>query len=431
MNPFYLLLTGMCLLTIVVVLIQPNRLVEFPYFIGLTFATFILPQLYGLLMSRIWSDEMLWDVSLMSFLCLAAAWLGYYTSTGETVARAFNCGTLHPKKLLLAGWVLVLIGVVAYIAIGGQPEEDRLRAQWTGTITKLNLFAGLVFPGFVICLYVWLKHHLKSGLIGGIIGLTFPIYLIIFLGRRQPAGHVIFAVLMLWLVVLKRSIPRWLVAVAIAFGLVVLPNIAEYRSKVSQSDPITAARTFDLAGAWEQRKDGQTGPELANAMHLIASTQARGDYGLGRAYWNTLVFNYVPAQYFGSHFKESLMIGGHEASTTEAALWNEMGYQMSFGSTVTGVGDTFRQFWYFGCLVFYCLGVGFRGLYKAARREENPCALMYYIPFSIAAINGVTHQTMNLPGVLVFCIVVLGGTLYFSKTPKRPPARGVAVIRNV
>ena len=88
------------------------------------------------------------------------------------------------------------------------------------------------------------------------------------------------------------------------------------------------------------------GSELENAVYSIAAMDQTAEFDYGIFHWNTLVFNYVPAQILGDEFKQSLTIPLENTDT-----YSLFGHTPSLGSTVTGMVDAFGSFWYFGKLL--------------------------------------------------------------------------------
>ena len=110
--------------------------------------------------------------------------------------------------------------------------------------------------------------------------------------------------------------------------------------------------------------------ELKNATVLIAATRESGAYEYGASYWNRIVFRFVPAQFVGESFKNSLMVGGTQRDLGDFTE-DELGYRMPPGSTVTGIGDAFHEFSYLGCLFFAAMAYLFKDLWAAASQANG------------------------------------------------------------
>jgi hypothetical protein len=170
--------------------------------------------------------------------------------------------------------------------------------------------------------------------------------------------------------------------------------------------------------------------ELRNAAALIYSTQLRGTYGFGAAYWDEIVWRFIPAQVVGAEFKNSLMLDPHIPDPNKGPEIVDLGlreYSMPIGSTVTGMGDSFQQFGYFGCAFFAIMAVLFRSLWTASLEPQAYFAKLLYMLSATSAMRAVTHQTVDfLPGLLYNLIFLGLAVLYARETKIRrttvPPA---------
>jgi hypothetical protein len=138
------------------------------------------------------------------------------------------------------------------------------------------------------------------------------------------------------------------------------------------------------------------------------------------------VFRYIPGQLLGPAFKESLMIAASREKL-EGELAG-MDYVNPPGSTVTGMGDSFQQFGYFGCLFFAALGVLFRRLWRAAVPRNALFAQLLYMQSCTCAMRAVTHWTLDfLPG-LIYNLIFLGAAAVYAAAEKPVSrARGVRI----
>jgi hypothetical protein len=101
----------------------------------------------------------------------------------------------------------------------------------------------------------------------------------------------------------------------------------------------------------------------------------------------------------------------------------QLRYKIPVGSTLTGIGDSFREFWYFGALFFALLAIVFKSLWHACLRRDAIFAQLLYIQTSTAAMRAVTHQTVDyLPG-LTYNLIFLGLVAFFARS--RVPAASV------
>ena len=165
-------------------------------------------------------------------------------------------------------------------------------------------------------------------------------------------------------------------------------------------------------------------PDLAV---IIETTKGAGAYQYGAGYWNHLIFRFVPAQLLGADFKQTLMM----TSAMEAFERNlfATGYEIPTGSTMTGMGDSFQQFGWAGCLFFALLAVFMRSLWHAALQPHAVFAQLFYIIITTSAMRSVTHWTLDfLPAALYFSIFLGIGYLY-ARDPE--PIRRKKLTQNI
>ena len=116
------------------------------------------------------------------------------------------------------------------------------------------------------------------------------------------------------------------------------------------------------------------------------------------------------------------MIGGAQRDPGDF-VEEKMGFAMPVGSTITGLGDSFNQFGYFGCLVFAGMAYLFKNLWTAANHPEGIGAQILYIQVMTTAMRALTHQTLDfLPG-LIYSGIFIGLVVFYareSRTPSRP-----------
>jgi len=92
-----------------------------------------------------------------------------------------------------------------------------------------------------------------------------------------------------------------------------------------------------------------------------------------------------------------------------------MNYVNPAGSTVTGMGDSFQQFGYWGCLFFAALALVFGALWRAAAPHSALFAQLLYLQSCTSAMRAVTHWTLDfLPGFL-YSVIFLGLAVWYAR----------------
>ncbi|MBE2286875.1 MAG: hypothetical protein IAE77_25690 [Prosthecobacter sp.] len=396
---------------------KPQRIFEYPYFMAAVYAVFVLPQAYSLanFPGGVGSDDVQ-DVLLMCILCLAAAVFGYSLRPSESTDKLFS-RPVDPSRLLTMGVGLIVVGVVSTILMPKAEIQIAERGGLTGALTIYMFFGSLTLPGFAICVRLLREKFTKGRLAAVLLGAYVPISAIVFGGRREVA--VTFALsLVLSSFYKNRKVPsRIVIFGALFFAMIAIPATGTYRGLVGQGrmDMVTKIRPIDnFVDFFTQ----ESVLELRNAAALINSTRIRDTFGWGAAYWNQLVFRFVPAQIVGRDVKDALMIG----KTSSRHLYiTELvnNYEISAGSTNTGMGDSYEQFGWFGCLFFAVLGMFFKSIWTSTLSHDAVFLQVFYIMVCSSAMRTITHQTVDfLPG-MVYQMIFLGGCYVYAKIPER------------
>lgn len=406
---------------------RPEKIYEFPGFMAAAFAIFILPQAISLVrFPGAVPAEAVTRVLWMTCLCLGACLLGYFSGSKSSRSRRLD-PALDARRLFHAGLVFVGCGFLFTRLLSRTEIQTSDLGGWTGLATIYAFFQQLCYPGFAICLLCALRRPTLLAIAATILAALVPLQNT-FHGRREPAVLFLLTIGLTLFFQKKIRPPRWLIGVTLVTSMLAIPATATYRRFQLDQD-WQAVQQINLLANFHDFLNSESPLELRNAAMLIEATRRAGQFEFGAGYWDHLVFRYVPAQWLGASFKESLML-----QTSQTALETELAalnYTNPPGSTVTGIGDVYQQFGYFGCLFFAALGLAFRRLWSAtgsgqpARKTRvvpvrwpnglrvsqsaNPPAAnihtlfaqLLYIQTCTSAMRAVTHWTLDfLPGFL-------------------------------
>jgi hypothetical protein len=407
---FFYLFALTCLALVVAAIWRPRLIYEYPYFMGATFTAFILPQAYALYGDQ-WGGIYLRMTLLMCFLCIACCWLGYQRRPHPRLLEKLNI-PIDPGRFLTGGIVLVLIGSYFTYRFATLPEEE-LSSQLTGIGTVYLFFGGLVYPGFAICFYCALKEKSISAWLATVGAAVIPLQTALFYGRREPTVLFLMSMGLGIFFIKGKAAPRVVIIAAILGAMFFIPSTGEYRS-LAREDPLEAFRQINFTQQFQEALDPNAPSELKNATAVIAATDATGDYDLGRGYWNQIVFRFVPAQFFSSNFKSALMIGGEKRDMSDF-VDDVLGIKLPGGMTVTGMGDSFNEFGYLGCLFFAVLGFLFKTLWAAANRPNGIVAQIFYIQITTSAMRAATHQTIDFLPALIYGLTFICAIAFFAR----------------
>lgn len=398
---------------------KPALILEYPYFIAGVFAVFIVPQAFSLVrFPGAVSDEAVSDTMLMSCLCLGSAVLGYRLSPSATLLRQ-AAGRVNSTRIFHVGLTFISCGFFFMYLLSRIQVNEAEMGGMTGTGTIYLFFAGLMFPGLAICLILLLERFTWPRMIATILGSINPILGVVIAGRREPAFIVGMTFLLGLFFTRRTAPPRLLILSALVFAMLAIPATGIYRGLSAQGE-LKKVKHINLVQNFKDFFNKESILELRNAAAVIQVSQTKGHYEYGAGYWNQLVFRFVPAQFVGRDFKDSLMIG----RTTEQLIDRDtkFGHEFAIGTTLTGMGDSFRQFGWFGCLFFAALAVLFRTFWLAALQPNTLLAQLLYILICSSAMRAVTHQTVDfLPGFFYQFIFLKLGLWYAGERKTLPP----------
>jgi hypothetical protein len=396
---------------------QPARALEFPCFMGATFGVFILPQALSLIrFPGPAPASAVPDVLLMSCLCLAACLAGYRAKPWGRLIHAAS-RPIDESRLFHVGLVFVGCGFFFQHLLSETDVQFSENGGMTGLATIYLFFAELAFAGFAICLFAALRRRTLGAILAALVAGIIPLQAIA-IGRREPAA--IFALTIGLGLFFWRGLkpPRWALVLAVIFATLALPATGTYRGLQNEKD-WDGVRQMNLVANFNRFIGQESILELRNGAILIHATRENSAYQYGAAYWNHLVFRFVPAQFLGADFKQSLMFQNVLDAAGQAEAQAQ--YDIPIGSTITGMGDSFQQFGWFGCLFFAGMAILFRSLWHAANDRRAVFAQLLYMSVTTSAMRAVTHWTLDfLPGLL-YHAVFLGLAFLYARVPQPRP----------
>jgi len=396
---------------LVPVMLKPEKIYEYPYFMAAVFAGFIVPQAISLIrFPGSASQEWIANVLLMTCLCFGMCWMGYQSRP----IKFFQKGFAQPPaldRLFQGGVLFVIISFFFSYLISRMTPEETGADQWTGIVTIYAFFANLIYPGFAICLIVALRNHTFFAWVVTLVASLQPLQAVIIYGRRENAAHFLMTLAITLYFERGFKPPRTAVIAAVVGAMLIIPATGTYRSLMKDGS-WDEAKQFDVMDNFNNYLNQESILELRNAAMAIEAVRETGNYQWGKGYWDELVFRFVPAQIVGRETKDNLMFIAHEKPFPDL---DALGYSFPVGSTPTGIGDVFNQFGWFGCLFFAVSAWFFKNLWRKA--QGNLFARIFYIQLVPTAMLTLTHGTVvSLPDVAYYGIF-LGLLFYYARKP--------------
>lgn len=415
MADFYLfVLITLCIAIIGWSIIRLERMYQFPFFMAATFLSFVLPQAIaivnnpGIAVTNTAVERML----IYSCMCVAMCWLGYQSSTNRKWLERLNV-PIDEGKLFKAGILLLIIGLACIFALSRIIIQTSAGGTWTGPATILYFFVGVLR----IALPLFLLRTLKNPSLMNITltaTTAFPILQsIIFSGRRQPTAAFLITVGLCLFIVKSYVPPRLLLVLLVPIAAYIIPTLGQLRGKFWElvfAGNLNAIQSSSQSGL--ETVIGGEILELRNATLIMDYATRFDQYGYGKQLWNTVIFQYVPAQLLGKEFKKSLQLNNN------FDLVSFYGYQTSSGTTLTGIGDSFMDFGFLGCLFFALMAYLYKTLWVSMIYEKSIIGTLLYISLIDSAMVGITHGIGRFVNEFIFKCAVTFIVSYYCRYSK-------------
>ena len=359
-----------------------GRVYEFPFMAGAISASFILPQVPGIMANAFIADTAVAKTLLFTISCLLMCWLGWTIGTRTTAYRVMM---FDERRLLWVAASTSLFGSYFFMKFGQLPDAERLAGILSGRAVAYLFFAKLLTYGLATALLCYWRRPSRLALLTILWCSLFYFERIVIAGRRGEAAE--FVLLVLLSVWFQRGwvVPRSAVVIGLVLSFFAMLITEEYRSAVYYTDNPSWQSVLEIDLRQNLKSMAEKGgPEMTNAVESINYMDEQGRFTYGVNIWNTLVFAYVPRQIVGADLKYSLML--------DVPGQLPPGYVQSVGSTSTGMQDAFLAFWYLGGLIFFANAALLGFMYRRARQGSTTMQLAYMLSV-VPGILSITHFT--------------------------------------
>lgn len=403
-------------------LIRIERIYQYPFFMGVIFFSFLVPQAFALVDNPGKLDqESLERVLLMSCLCAASCWFGYQGKPNLKWLTKLQVD-YDERKLFQAAIFLTCIGYFCDFLIRTDTVSKSLGASGgalTGPSTIYIFFGQVIYIAFSIFLLEMLKKPSIQNIIFTLLAGWIPLQTVL-AGRRQPTmTFAIIVGLCFWLI--RRYVPpRWLIILAIFLVTILLPALGAMRGGLW--DALFSGQWQTILSTTEKAINAQQQGsilELRNAAFLIAATVHLNLYGFGAGWWDALIQILIPGQILGFGVKQSiqfnLLSNPNNPTLGNSILYDLYGYAWHPGTTATGIGDSFVEFGYLGCLSFALIGYFFNNLWVSAYYYKSLFSSLLYISLISSAMVALTHGIGRFLQEFIFNFSVIILVIFYSK----------------
>lgn len=397
---------GLVLWLIVGGLSRPWRIYEYPFLAGAMALAFILPQLPSMVDDRFLPAGGYEKTMLFTILCFAMIRAGW--SDRAQPLRAFRW-TLDEDRLLLGAAFLSATGAVFYFQLSRQSGELAVMTGLSGTPVMQLFFSKLLPYGMAIAILCFARRPSLPALAIAVVDGLFYLDRIFVTGKRGEAVELFLMISLAAFFQQRRTLPRTIVVAGLLAGSVAMGSIEEYRNLTRQNGQPEWAdiAAIGIVENFETMLENG-GPEMRNAVVLINAADRDRQFDFGAFHWNILVFNYVPAQLVGAAFKDELLLDLPKPDTRE--------YNPNYGSTETGMADSFRSLWWFGAVKFLLISAVLCRIWHAAV-EGWAVPQLIYVFTAVPAMNAISHHTQWVPSAWVHMAIFLLPVLWFARVP--------------
>lgn len=403
---------GICLAMMAPAIWRREDRLQFPFLAGASVLLLVCLPLAGLISDPQGpTDTALGHFLIMAILCQLASWAGY---KHPWKLKALSVLRFDSGRLAISAVVLTVFGFYFAYQLSAIEPEIAENGNWTGIATIFVTLSQVSRYGFVLAAILYLRRNDWRFLVLMIPQLI--IYGKLFLaGRRSLTGELLIIILTLFFFYRKKSVPLWLLLSGMVFLAVFSYNIGDIRANADRplEERIESFMSSDPLSVLSEENMVQENRyiDIFNAVNYIEAKDLGGNYTYGLHFWNQLVFGFVPAQFFGEAFKESLQFKLYD----DTALTH---FQKSNGTCESGIAEAFMAFGYFGCVLFFIMGASFRWLWDQSVRGNVLCQFILMLNI-LPGIMSFSIQLWTMLNGLVNLLMFAGPFLFWSAISAR------------
>ncbi len=414
------ILVIICLGLLVWGVIRIERIYQYPFFMGCMFISFILPQAFALISNPGLgvSATAIENVLLVSSICAASCWLGYQMKPNKNLLKTLNIVT-DERKLFIAGIFLMSEAWFFNFLLSRTTVQIAKNYSWTCPATIYLFFIQAGNIAFGIFLLQALKRPQFLNILFTVIS-GWPLFSSVLIGRRQPTMTFAIIIGISFFLIYRYVPPRWLVVTGMLLVTFLIPLFGDLRGGVwnliFSGNWQAILSTIEKSFSTQQKGEFL---ELRNAALIIDVANKTSLYGFGTGWWDSMVFQFVPGQIVGFEFKRSLQFNLWDRYVE--LLMNLYGYVRPNGSTITGIGDCFMEFSYFGCFIYGLIAYSFKHLWIGAVHYKNTFCQILYMGLISPAMICLTHGVGTFIQQGLFQVIFIGLVAYYSKVKYKLP----------
>ena len=394
---------------------KPERIYQYPFLVAAIFIAFLMPQAFSLTQNLgVVSAASVESMLIVCCLCLWMSLLFYRIRPNPKIIKRLNRPS-DDKKLFQAGMAFACISFASSLLLSRISITTNVYGNWTGPATILYFFGNLRYIALAIFLNSFLRKPSIQRFFWVMVGLVPTLETVLLYGRRTPTFTLLALVGLSLLFVKRVTPPRFLVVIFIFLAAFLIPVIGTQRGDFWNAFLSGTLEPSSILEGLDRILLKGDVLELRNGTMLLEAADKLKKFGLGSGLWNDIVFQYVPGQLVGYDLKQSLQANWGVSSED---LLQVFGIVFSPGSTKTGVGESYAEFGYLGCLVFGAIAYLYRHVWIAAFYLDNKISQVLYAGLLSPAMVGVTHGIGRFLQDAIFQMVFVGLAAKYAQKRK-------------
>ncbi|WP_158610989.1 O-antigen polysaccharide polymerase Wzy [Aurantiacibacter spongiae] len=389
------LLLFMSLLVGIAGLLQRFGYIKVPTLFGLVMGLWFSPQVILINEPLTLTQGSLNALAVTGLLCLGMTLAGWFLATRSSSKKPLAAPP-DWQSLVAPLAILTVVMAVLWFSLAQLRTTLDANQQWTGPAVIITFFIQIRTITLALSLILVMRHRTPATIALALVNISICLpFLVVYLRRSALINLAIVTVGAMWFarrIVLSKPLILTGLMAAFVFVFSIAP-LRDAQQRISQSTGETVS--IFQEDLWNEidfeesiRDSIGDGYDVRNAAYSVQLARDTGDYAYGGTLWNSFVSQYVARQIFGDNLKEDLQIKSGLLQTDN--LQSRYSYFYKTGTTGTGVGTSFRDFGYFGSLIFGLIAF-YLGRLFVRGSEGDIWAQVLYLALLPNLLTSITH----------------------------------------
>ncbi len=394
---------------------RKERFYQYPTISGAVWFFYIVPQAIGAIRNpykfpeRVLEDKGLEIALSMCIHCTLAGWFGYISGKWERI-RLFRSVIIKSSTLFKAGLLLYLISFYAAYKLasltGGFLMQftggGHYSLEWRGLPVRYALIIEMMYPSLFLCLLATLKKPSFIRIIVVLVLFIYPLANIIFLGRRSVALFLTLIILLSFFFAKKYVPSRVVLIIFMIIGTIFAVILPQYRTITQYGIDMESLKEIKIPASIQNVISGNLYQEFDALVVGAALINREKIFGFGTGFYNSTIAQLIPRELIGEELKNRLMVS---FGKFEKVLYSVYQWTIPYGSNPTGPLNAFHEFWFFGAIIYYFIGLLSRNIFEYAYRYNNIEAQFWYVIWCSKIPVTILGSLTVIPGHIITYMV--------------------------